>query len=234
MKLAIMQPYFFPYIGYFQLINAVDKFVFYDDVNYIKSGWINRNRLFLADSIRYITVPLAGASSFEKINKIDVKAGDDWVKAMLSSVAQYYGKAPFYKPVRELLKMVLDNKNDNLADLARHSITATAEYLGLSTEFVKSSVIYDNQGKRGVERVLDICRIERADEYWNLPGGRNLYSAEIFLKNGIDLKFVDVSIKPYEQNSTEFLPGLSIIDVLMYNDSSSILAMLNPAESPAK
>ena len=149
MKLAIMQPYFFPYIGYFQLINAVDKFVFYDDVNYIKGGWINRNRLFLADAVRYITVPLAGASSFEKINKTHVKTGDEWVKAMLSSVAQYYGKAPFYKPVHGLLESVLTSPNANLATLARHSITAIADYLGMATEFVQSSTVYGNQEKRG-------------------------------------------------------------------------------------
>lgn len=229
MKLAIMQPYFFPYIGYFQLLNAVDKFVFYDDVNYIKGGWINRNRLFLAGDVRYITVPLAGASSFEKISKICVRTGDEWVKTMLSSVSQSYCKAPFYKPVQGLLDGVLASHNGTIASLAKNSIIAVANYVGIQANFVHSSAIYGNQEIKGAERVLDICRIEEADEYWNLPGGRKLYSADIFKKNGIDLKFVDVSVDPYQQNSTDFLPGLSIIDVLMYNESSSVLAMLNPA-----
>ena len=227
MKLAIMQPYFFPYIGYFQLLNAVDKFVFYDDVNYIKGGWINRNRLFLAGAVRYITVPLAGASSFEKISKICVKTGDEWVKSMLSSVSQSYCKAPFYKPVQDLLEGVLGSHNGNIAALAKNSIIAVADYIGISTDFVHSSVIYGNQEKNGVERVLDICRIETADEYWNLPGGRSLYSTDVFEKNGIDLKFVDVSIQPYQQHTTEFQSGLSVLDVLMYNEPSNVLAMLN-------
>ncbi len=227
MKLAIMQPYFFPYIGYYKLIRAVDKFVFYDDVNFIKSGWINRNRLFLAGAVRYFTVPLTDASSFEKINKTRVKPIDEWSKTMLTSVAQYYAKAPFYKPVRDILENVLKNDKDNIADLARHSVTATANYLGLSTEFVPSSTIYRNQDKKSVERVLDICRLEKAQEYWNLPGGRNLYSTEHFSQNGIALKFVDGSISPYQQSSAEFHPGLSILDVLMYNEPANVLAMLD-------
>ena len=222
-----MQPYFFPYIGYFQLLYAVDKFVFYDDVNFIKSGWINRNRLFLDGSVRYITVPLAGASSFELINMTRVRPNDEWMTTMLSSVAQNYAKAPFYKCVSELLESVLTSHNGNLATLARHSITVTSNYLGMSTEFVPSSTIYLNQRKKGVERVLDICRIEKAHEYWNLPGGRSLYSAELFAQNGIDLKFMDASIQPYQQSTPEFQAGLSILDVLMYNDPSHVLAMLN-------
>ena len=232
MKLAIMQPYFFPYIGYFQLLNAVDKFVFYDDVNYIKGGWINRNRLFLAGAIRYITVPLVGASSFEKINNTHVKKDDEWVKSMLSSVAQSYYKAPFYKPVQGLLEKVLTSHNGNLSTLARHSITAIADYLEMPISFVQSSAIYENQEKKGIERVLDICRIEKADEYWNLPGGRCLYSVDIFNKNGVDLKFLDVSIKSYQQSTTEFHPALSMLDVLMCNEPSQILAMLNVSAQP--
>lgn len=227
MKLAIMQPYFFPYIGYFQLIHAVNRFVFYDDVNFIKSGWINRNRLFLAGAVRYFTVPLMGASSFEKINKTRVKPVDEWSNTMLTSIAQDYAKAPFYRPVRELLERVLTSGNDNIAILASHSVTATANYLGLSTEYIQSSTIYGNQDKRSVDRVLDICRIEKAQEYWNLPGGRSLYSAEHFSQNGIELKFVDGCITPYQQNSAEFHPGLSIIDVLMYNEPADVLSMLN-------
>lgn len=226
MKLAIMQPYFFPYIGYFQLINAVDKFVFYDDVNYIKGGWINRNKLFLAGAVRYITVPLVGASPFEKINSTRVKIEEAWINSMLSSVAQSYCKAPFYKPVSRILETVLASNNGCLADIARNSIITTADYLKLSTEFVSTSSVYGNNHLKGFERVVDICRIEKADEYWNLPGGRSLYSDVYFKENSIDLKFVDVQITLYQQNSTEFNPGLSILDVLMYNEPSKISATL--------
>lgn len=222
-----MQPYFFPYIGYFQLMHAVDKFVFYDDVNFIKSGWINRNRLYLAGSVRYITVPLDGASSFKKICDTRVKPTDEWAAKMLSTVAQYYSKAPFYNSVRDLLERVLTSHGGSLARLAKHSVTTTAEYLGLSTTFVLSSTIYGNQDKKSTERVLDICRIEKANEYWNLPGGQSLYNADLFAQHGIDLNFVNVIINSYKQGTPEFNPGLSIIDVLMYNDPAQVVAMLS-------
>jgi hypothetical protein len=227
-----MQPYFFPYIGYFLLIDAVDKFVFYDDVNFIKSGWINRNRLFLAGAVKYVSVPLSGASSFEKINKTRIQSGDEWVKRLLSSISQYYAKAPFYKPVYDLAQGVLQNHDGYISTVARNSVIATAQYLGLKKDFVFSSAIYANQQKKSVERVLDICRIEHATEYWNLPGGRNLYHLDEFSKEDIELKFVDVSMKPYYQHTPEFQPGLSILDVLMFNDPAIVRKMLQDSHAP--
>lgn len=221
-----MQPYLFPYIGYFQLLEAVDKFVFYDDVNFIKGGWINRNRLFLAGAVRYFTVPLIGASPFEKINKTRLQAGDEWAKSILSSVRQSYGKAPFYKPVADLLNGVLSGHDGMLSSIARNSVIDTAHYLGIEKEFVLSSEIYGNQDLRGAERVIDICNIENAKEYWNLPGGRSLYQENDFLRKGCCLKFVDVSISQYRQTTPDFHSGLSIIDVLMYNDPQSVKEML--------
>ena len=227
MKLAVMQPYFFPYIGYFQLIGAVDKFIFYDDVNYIKSGWINRNRISLGEEIRYITVPLSGASSFKKINETCIISDDKWIKNILSSVDQCYRKAKFYKPVLNMIEAVIYEKNENIADLSSSSIVAVAEYLNIPINFVKSSSVYRNEEKKGVERILDICCIEGANEYWNLPGGRNLYSEHLFLKNKINLMFLNVSINPYPQIGADFVGGLSIIDVLMYNKPSAVLDMIN-------
>lgn len=231
MKLAIMQPYFFPYIGYFQLISAVDKFVFYDDVNYIKNGWVNRNRLFLVGATRYITVPLNSASAFKKINETFIKVESDWHKKILSSIDQSYKKAAFYKPVRELIESVFLRSGDNLAELAKLSVTACSKYIGLDADFVSSSTIYSNHEKTSSDRVIDICRIEKADEYWNLPGGRSLYDANDFKNNGIDLRFLDVTIHPYRQFTDDFIPGLSIIDVLMHNESGKVSRMLKSAES---
>lgn len=227
MKLAIMQPYFFPYIGYFQLIGAVDKFIFYDDVNYIKSGWINRNRISLGENIRYITVPLAGASSFKKINETRISSDDKWTKNILSSIDQCYKRAKFYTPVCKIIEEVICEKNENIADLSRHSIVAVLNYLNMPMSFVGSSSVYKNEEKKGVDRVLDICRIEGADEYWNLPGGRNLYSADLFSKNKINLMFMSVSINSYPQIGTNFVGGLSIIDVLMHNKPSTVLDMIS-------
>lgn len=222
-----MQPYFFPYLGYFQLLNSADKFVFYDDVNFIKGGWVNRNRLFLAGEIRYITVPLSHASPFAKINKTRLQGGDRWATDMLSTICQSYGKAPFYKSVYELIESVLRGHDGYLSTVARNSITSTAEYLGLERNFVLSSDIYGNQDKGGIERVLDICELEEASEYLNLPGGQDLYDPDRFARKGIHLKFVDVSIKPYRQFSQEFSPMLSILDVLMFNDPGTVKDMLS-------
>ena len=225
-----MQPYFFPYIGYFQLLKSVDKFVFYDDVNYIKGGWINRNRLFLSGAIRYITVPLVHASSFKKINETQIKKDESWKLKIISSIDQSYSKSPFYTPVRLLIDKVLGENSENLAALAKHSIKATAEYIGINDSFIDSSAIYKNQEKNGAKRLIDICKIEKANEYWNLPGGRALYSAGMFKKHQIDLKFANVSMDKYQQNNGVFCPGLSIIDVLMHNEPECVLQMLNVGE----
>lgn len=227
MKIAIMQPYFFPYIGYFQLLKSVDKFVFYDDVNYIKSGWINRNRIFLSGAVRYITVPIASASSFRKINETQIIKDEIWKTKIISSIDQSYSKSSFYGPVRGLIEEVLNGDSENLASLAKKSIKATAEYIGIDSIFVDSSAVYKNQKKNGFERLVDICKMEKSGEYWNLPGGRDLYSANMFKKQQIDLKFVNVSIDEYQQNNGSFCSGLSIIDVLMHNKPERVLQMLN-------
>jgi WbqC-like protein family len=226
MKLALMQPYLFPYLGYFQLIAAVDKFVFYDDVNYIKNGWINRNRVLLNGEIRYITVPLAGASPFLKINEVMMQAPEFWVKKLLESIRHGYSKAPHYPRVSELLGDVLGTRTDRIGTLAARSVTEVARYLGLDTEFVQSSVPYRNAELSGVPRVLDICARERADIYVNLPGGRTLYEEQDFAAAGIELVFVEPDLRPYDQANAAFHPGLSILDVLMFNSAAEVKAML--------
>lgn len=228
-----MQPYFFPYLGYFQLLNSVDCFVFYDDVNYIKSGWINRNRLYLSGAVRYFTVPLVGASSFEKIHRTHVQSPERWRAAMLASVQQSYAKAPYFEPVQALLRDVLTEHDGTIGDLSRHSVTAVAQYLELATRFVNSSAMYHNSDLRSVERVLDICRQEQATEYWNLPGGRNLYNAQEFAARNVQLHFIDPVLPPYPQFAPVFQPGLSILDALMFNAPADLRAMLNaPSGNP--
>ena len=227
MKLAIMQPYFFPYIGYFQLVNAVDRFVFYDDVNYIKGGWINRNRLFLSDAIRYITVPLTAASSFEKINHTYVRSGNEWSEQMLSVIHQSYKRAPHYRSVANLVAEVLNSHDGYISALARNSIIAVTNYLEIKKNYCTSSTIYENQELRSADRVLDICKKEQASQYWNLPSGRDLYTSEFFKKDGVELQFVGVAITPYQQLVSEFQPGLSVLDVLMFNDKTAVRKMIS-------
>lgn len=227
MKLAIMQPYFFPYIGYFQLLNAVDKLVFYDDVNYIKGGWINRNKLFLSGSIRYITVPLAAASSFEKINRTKVQSGSDWPQQMLSVIKQSYAKAPHYQDVADLIGKVFNSHDYRISTLSKNSIIAVMNYLEIDKDFCTSSTIYENQDLKSIDRILDICKKEKAGQYWNLPGGKELYRPEVFQNENIELKFIDVAIKPYQQIASEFQPGLSILDVLMFNDREAVRKLIS-------
>ena len=229
MKLAIMQPYFFPYIGYYQLIAAVDKFVLYDDVNFIKNGWINRNRLILAGEVRYITIPLSGASSFLKINEIDVQVGDGWRRKLAENLRHSYSKAPYFTEVNALFQEVLFSNENRIGEIAKESLTSVCKYLGIETEFVHSSTMYGNSSLGGKERVLDICARENAHEYHNLPGGRELYHEEEFVRRGVELDFIQPHMEPYSQFSEKFQPGLSIVDVLMFNSREAAKKMIEPS-----
>ena len=232
MKLGIMQPYLFPYLGYMQLVAAVDAFVFYDDVQFIKNGWINRNRLALGGAIRYFTVPLAGAGTSLSIREVRMQPPERWRDKLLESIRHGYARAPYYGPVRELIGDVLGTATTQISTLAARSVTETARYLGLGTRFVPSSVVYDNHALKGPARVLDICARERADHYLNLPGGRALYDSRAFSAAGVELGFVEPDLWPYRQFGDAFLPGLSIIDVLMFNTPDAIRARLTEAARP--
>ncbi|MFM0282482.1 WbqC family protein [Paraburkholderia sediminicola] len=226
MKLAIMQPYLFPYLGYFQLVAAADKFVFYDDVNYIKNGWINRNRLLLGNTVRYITVPLAGASPSRKINEVEVLPRERWLRKMLEAIRHAYARAPHYARVSELVGDTLSSATTDISTLASLSVIETSRYLQINTDFVPSSALYGNAGLNGADRVLDICMTEKADAYVNLPGGQALYERKDFDSLGISLGFIQPNLRPYRQFDDTFHPGLSIVDALMFNSADQVKAML--------
>lgn len=232
MKLAIMQPYLFPYLGYFQLIHAADKFVFYDDVSFIKNGWINRNRMLLGGSARYFTVPLAGASPFMPINEVRFEApGERWKRKMRGTFEQAYRSAPHRDAGLRLLDEVLASQTHSIAALARHSVRLTLEYLGLRREIVESSQGYGNDHLKGQARVLDVCRREGARTYVNSPGGRELYDAGEFGSAGVELCFLDPRFPPYSQGGGgAFVPGLSILDIIMQCDPSQARGMLDQYE----
>lgn len=227
MKLALMQPYLFPYIGYFQLVAGVDKFVFYDDVNFIKNGWINRNRLLLSGDIKYITVPLAGASPTQKINQVLMQPRERWLRKLLESIRHSYAKAPYYQPVSELIREIFDIDTLHVARLASHSVIKISRYLDIETTFGLTSTVYRNDVLKGAQRVLDICIQERAAAYLNLPGGRTLYDTAAFSAAGVELSYVEPNLQPYPQFAQGFHPGLSMIDVLMFNSVDKINAMLH-------
>jgi hypothetical protein len=226
MKLAIMQPYLFPYIGYFQLAAAVDKFVFYDDVNFIKNGWINRNRVLQGDNVRYLTVPLSGASPSLKINEVRVEPRERWLRKLLESVRHAYGKAPHYPQVSALIGRILAEPLASVSLLASHTVMEICGYLEIDTEFVPSSTKYDNAQLKGTDRVIDICTREQASTYVNLPGGRALYDRATFTARGVELAFIEPNLCAYAQFDGAFHPALSILDVLMFNSKNSVRDML--------
>jgi hypothetical protein len=217
MKLAIMQPYFFPYVGYFGLIDSVDKFVFYDDVDFIKNGWINRNRIFVSGKVGYMTIPLLGASSNQKIRDVQTQKKALWSRKLTEAVKQSYSKAVNFKACFELFNEVMAQERDSISNYAKSSIILTCEALGLNVEIVMSSQVYGNELLKGEERILDICSQEQAAEYWNLPGGAVLYEEEVFASQGVKLQFVQPALFEYPQAGRKFESGLSILDVMMFN-----------------
>lgn len=227
MKLGIMQPYFFPYIGYFQLINAVDKYVIYDDVNYIKSGWINRNRILLNNRDFLLNLNLKESSSFKKINEIVIGNNGD---KLLKTITQAYKKAPHYSQAYPLIEQIINYSGNNLAKFLANSIILVSEYLGIKTEFVVSSDLQKNNELKGQDKVISICKTLNASEYYNAIGGQELYSKNTFEEKSIKLFFLKTNPIHYKQFDNEFIPNLSIIDVIMFNSPQQINKMLNEYE----
>ena len=224
MKLGIMQPYFLPYIGYFQLINAVDKYVIYDDVNFIKGGWINRNRILLNGNAFMINIPMQGASSFKKINEINI--GKNKEKILLT-IEQAYKKAPYFSIVFPLISNIMKYNSENLASFISNSIIQIASYLQMKTEFVLSSEIKKDNNLKAQEKVLSICELLGATKYYNAIGGQELYDKQEFALHDIDLKFLEGETFHYQQFNNEFVPNLSIVDVLMFNSVENVKKMLD-------
>ena len=212
-----MQPYLFPYLGYFQLIHAVDEFILYDDVSFIRNGWINRNRLLGEGKPEYFTIPLLAASSFQKINAARFQAADArWRRKLLARVEQQYARASFVESGLTLLREVLDIDSDLVADLAIRSVELIMRTCAMTTGIVRSSALTQTEGLTGEARIIDICVKRGAAEYVNAPGGRALYERAHFEQRGIRLGFLVPDLSTYGQaRATEFVPGLSILDVLM-------------------
>ena len=189
MTLAIMQPYLLPYIGYMQLIHAVDTFVLYDDVAFINRGWVNRNRLLINGQEHLFTVPLKDASQNKRINEVHLADDPKWRSKLLKTIEQGYRKAPCYQTVMPLTEKIINFTTDSIADLVHFSLVELNQYLGITTRLVKSSAIYTNAELKAQERILDICRQENATHYINPIGGIELYDKPTFAQAGIELSF---------------------------------------------
>ena len=225
MRLAVMQPYLFPYLGYYQLIDAVDRFAVFDDVHFIKRGWINRNRILLDGEPYRFTVPLVEASQNRLIRDILVSP-DGWQDKLLRTLATAYQRAPHRDAVLALVEDVLGASRESIGELAFVSLARVCERIGIEADFVRSTAVYGNEDLKGQERILDICEREGAATYVNLPGGRGLYDDGDFRARGIDLRFLACRPQAYEQLGAPFQPDLSIIDVLMFNDPAETRALV--------
>lgn len=226
MKLGIMQPYFMPYIGYWQLMNAVDQYVVYDDVNYIKGGWINRNRILLNNESKYFNIQMRGASPNKLINEIEVNRDKSVINKNLRILEAAYKKAPYFERVYPLMKEILCNPESNLAIFLFFSINKIRNYLGIETNLSFSSQIIKQNELRGQEKVLHICEILKASQYYNAIGGLDLYSFSAFKEKNIELIFLKTKEITYKQWNENFTPNLSIIDVIMFNSVEQIRVML--------
>ena len=230
-KVAIMQPYFFPYIGYYQLMSCVDDFVIYDNIEFTKKGWINRNRILQNGSDKLITLPIKKNSDFLHISErqISETAKIDNQKT-LNLIEACYRKAPYFKESIEMIIQCLQYENNNLFDYLLNSLKKTTEYIGLEINFVRSSDIDINHNLKGQDKVIAICKKLEANIYVNAIGGTSLYSRDMFNSQNIELKFIKTKDIKYDQFGQDFVPNLSIIDIIMFNSRDEIKTMMDAYE----
>lgn len=228
MKIAIMQPYFCPYIGYFQLINAVDTFIIADDLQYAKGGWYNRNRIINHGVEFFFTIPLKSDSSSKNINEryLANNSHGEIIKT-LRRIKNFYSKAPYFSQHYPLVRKVFLQEQKNLSDYNVYSMKEISKFLKIETQFILSSSLEVDPNKKGVDRVIEICKMRKADTYINPIGGVDLYSKDVFNNNGIDLQFIQSNNIKYDQFKHTFVPSLSIIDIIMFNDIDTIKGLLN-------
>ena len=221
MRVAIMQPYFFPYIGYFQLIAAVDTFIVYDNIKYTKKGWINRNRMLQNDKDVMFSLPLKSDSDYLDVCEREL-ATDFNRDKLLNQFRGAYLRAPFFEQIFPLVEQIVRYEDANLFSYIYHSITRTCEYLGIKTEIKVSSSIAIDHDLKNQDKVLALCEAVGAKVYVNAIGGMELYSKEVFLDKNIELKFIQSKSFEYTQSGAEFVPWLSVIDVMMFKSLDTI------------
>lgn len=223
MKIAIMQPYFLPYIGYFQLMNAVDEFVIYDNIQYTKKGWINRNRILVNGQDSYITLPLKSDSDY--LNIVDRILSDSWQSEklkLLNRIKSSYLKAPYFETVFPLISTVVLFEDHNLFRFIENSLLVVKNYLNISTPLITSSKLDIDSSLKSEKKVISISQSRSASMYINPIGGVELYSQSNFRDAGIQLHFLKTDPIVYKQFQNEFIPFLSIVDVMMFNSQESV------------
>ena len=216
-----MQPYFFPYIGYFQLIAAVDQFIVYDNIKYTKKGWINRNRLLQNGKDEMFSLPLKSASDYLNVCERELAADFNRDK-LLNQIKSAYQRAPYFAQTYPLIEQIVKYEDANLFGYLHHSIVKTCAHLGIKTEIKISSSIAIDHSLKNQDKVLALCVAVGAHTYVNAIGGMELYAKDTFQQTGIELKFIRSKPFEYTQFDNEFVPWLSIIDVMMFNSIAAI------------
>jgi len=229
-----MQPYFFPYLGYFSLIKHVDRFILFDPVQSIRHGWIERNRILKqGEGTLYIRVPLINQSRSTLIRDLQIDNTQPWQAKILSQIEPYKKIAPKYWAVRRLLEQVFDTHHDSIVSLNKAALEATCAYLGMprSFEILSAMQLRMEEPKAADEWALSVCKaLGDATEYWNPPGGKSFFDPEKYRSAGIALRFQDYQFEPYDQRRLPFEPALSILDVMMFNAPEIVNRMLDGYE----
>lgn len=225
MILAVMQPYLFPYIGYYQLAYHSDLFLFYDDVNYIKNGYINRNYILTKNGKQLFTLTINHASSFSKINDLEFSHN---IRKILLSISQVYSKAPYFSSVYPIIEKIFTGQNRNVAYLSSSSIVEIFKYLQIDFQYEFTSNINYNRELSAKDKLYQLCKIYNADIYVNSKGGEILYNRAEFEQQGLLLQFIesDNTIHYNQFNSNLFVANLSIIDLLMNLSRDEIINIL--------
>ncbi|MDO6390229.1 WbqC family protein [Pontibacter sp. BT731] len=227
MRVAIMQPYFLPYIGYFQLMNAVDTFVVYDNIEFSKKGWVQRNRYLQGGKDQLFSLPLKKDSDY--LNIVDRCLGDVYIsesEKLLRRLESSYRKAPYFSDAFPVIEKCVKHQDRNLFNFIFHSLKVIREYIDLDSELIVSSRIDIENGLKGEERVIATCKALGAKHYINAIGGIELYNKSRFLKEGIALSFIKSEQIIYQQFGDNFISNLSILDVMMFNDRETIKQFL--------
>jgi hypothetical protein len=221
MRVAIMQPYFLPYIGYWQLINAVDKFIIYDNIKYTKKGWINRNRFLSNSRDSVFSLPLKKDSDLKNIVEREISPEFNPCK-LINQFKGAYEKSPYFDECLPLLRSIIHYNEKNLFKFIYNSVIVICSYLQISTEILISSNINIQNSLNGKERVIALCKEIGATTYINPIGGTDLYCKKEFENYGINLSFLKSKPVIYYQFDKQFIPFLSVIDLLMFNSHKKV------------
>ena len=227
MKIGIMQPYFLPYLGYFQLMNACNEFVVYDNIKFTKKGWIHRNRMLLNGTDHMFSLPLKSDSDFLNVDQRFLGGNFEKEKGkMLGQIRSSYGKAPYFKVAFPIIEDIFNDQERNLFGFIFNSLLKVRDYLSITTPLVVSSTIDIDHELKGKYKVMALIKKLGGDTYINPIGGMELYDKEEFAQNGISLQFHKMRAITYAQSGNPFLPSLSILDVMMFNDKTAIMSYL--------